>query len=258
VNWQKEAAMATQNIPDPVALLASPAVEAAFAALRTYGAGSSRALLMPIDAAVAACVPNPAARKLVEEKLVAVLKFGCSTVAGTYCCSQLRLAGSERCIAAVEPFLMDPEMQAAARDTLEALPGKAPGKALMKSLDQVLGKPGREGSLAVGLINSLGVRREEASVAKLSALLRDKDEEVVSASAAALGKIGSPRAGKALGAWFEKCPSTQAEKGADALLTCIGSLRSSGDRRRAESLRAILLSRPVPPQVQKAAAALAG
>ena len=55
-----------------------------------------------------------------------------------------------------------------------------------------------QGRLLVGVINSLGVRRDARAVDSLIARLTDADAEVASAAAVALGRIGGEPAVKAL------------------------------------------------------------
>ena len=58
--------------------------------------------------------------------------------------------------------------------------------------------PKLDGALKIGVIGSLGVRRDAASVPALAALLGDADAAIAAAAACALGDIGTPDAAKAL------------------------------------------------------------
>ena len=55
-----------------------------------------------------------------------------------------------------------------------------------------------QGRLLIGVINSIGVRRDAKAVDGLAVRLKDADAEVASAAAVALGRIGGTPAAKAL------------------------------------------------------------
>ena len=81
------------------------------------------------------------------------------------------------------------------------IPGPAADEALRQAMDKV------QGRLLVGVINSLGVRRAASAVESLAARLNDRDAEVASVSAVALGRIGDEAAATALaGAWPARFP----------------------------------------------------
>ncbi len=89
-------------------------------------------------------------------------------------------------------LLPDPQLSSWARIALEAIPGEAADEALRTASDSL------EGKLLVGTINSIGVRRDAGAVDSLTARLQDKDAEVASAAAVALGRIGNDAATKSL------------------------------------------------------------
>src|SRR5213076_187163 len=78
------------------------------------------------------------------------------------------------------------------RIPLEAIPGKEADEALRKATESL------QGRLLVGVINSIGVRRDSGAVDLLSGRLEDKDAEVASAAAVALGRVGNAAAAEAL------------------------------------------------------------
>ncbi len=80
-----------------------------------------------------------------------------------------------------------------ARYALERMPAPEAAQALRDALPRLCG------ALKVGVIGSLGVRHDSASVPALVALLGDADKTVARAAAYALGDIGSLEAAQALG-----------------------------------------------------------
>ncbi len=89
-------------------------------------------------------------------------------------------------------MLADPQLASWARIALEAIPGPAADAALRRALGKL------QGNLLVGVINSIGVRRDPKAVSGLVKKLKDADPDVASAAAVALGRIGGTKAAKAL------------------------------------------------------------
>jgi hypothetical protein len=119
-------------------------------------------------------------------------------------------------------LLTDEKLSHMARYALERIPDAAAVKAMRDALPKVKGK------LKVGVINSLGVRRDAASTAALTALLKDSDQQIGAAAAAALGSIGTPDAAKALDAF--EAPEKLALAVADAKLCCAEKLLADGKK----------------------------
>lgn len=80
-------------------------------------------------------------------------------------------------------LLSDPKLSHYARFGLEPNPDSSAGAALLGALDRV------QGSLLVGIINSIGNRRDKNAIAALGRLRSGTDLEVVRAADAALAKI---------------------------------------------------------------------
>jgi len=207
----------------PVAT-ADEALDKAFEALKTYDWGKDRAALKPLDDAVAASAGDAAAQKALESRLAAMLGTDAPQAAKDVVCRQLSLIGSAACVPAVAPLLTDEKLSHMARYALERIPDAAAVKAMRDALPKVKGR------VKVGVINSLGVRRDAESTATLVKLLGDSDAEIASAAAAALGSIGSPEAAKALGAFQAKAPKTLQLAAADAYLACAEQLLADGKK----------------------------
>ncbi|MBE0542654.1 MAG: hypothetical protein IH623_14955 [Verrucomicrobia bacterium] len=232
----------TQTKPDAAAL------DAAFEALKTYDNGSSRGALVPIDEAVMASLDDKAAQKELEQRLATALQHGGSAVAREYTCSKLAMIGSEVCVPALAAQLTAPEFANAARNALEAIPGAQATEALRDHLAKT------EGAQKIGVINSLGARRDADSVRPLTALLKHDDAGVAGAAAAALGDIATSNAAKALREFQLKAPEALRLKVADAILTCAERLLAAGKRADAQTLYRLLATTSQPKHIQYAAA----
>jgi HEAT repeat protein len=127
-----------------------------------------------------------------EADLIAVLHSKEPKAKKADACKDLAIYGSGKAVAALAPLLADEQLGSWARIALEAIPGPEADKALRESLGTV------HGNLLVGVIDSIGVRRDAAAVTPLAGHLSDKDTPVAAAAAAALGRIGNEPAAKTL------------------------------------------------------------
>jgi HEAT repeat protein len=235
------------NAESPVSPTDASRLEKAFEALLTYDRGSGRAALLPIDSAVQSCLGDPSARKDLENRLARALSTCHSVVAREYALAKLALIGSESSVPQIAEFLADPELSTPARNALEAMPRARAGQALRDSLRHL------RGTLKAGVLNSLGNRRDAAGLRPLVAALRDPDAEVAAAAAAALGNLGTPRAGKALRAFYPQASEPVRLKTADAALTCAERLRSDGKPKDSLALYEMLAAADGPGWVKAAA-----
>ncbi len=101
------------------------------------------------------------------------------------------LAGDEA-VAPLTGFLADKKWSHYARFALQKMEGETPTEALLGSLDEV------QGDLKVGILCSIGRRRDPIAVARLTELLADADAQVAESAAVALGWIATPNAAAAL------------------------------------------------------------
>jgi HEAT repeat protein len=203
------------------ACLGSPADDAApdpFAALAAYDFGGDRAPLNAVDQAIRDAQGD--ARKLaeVEKKLIAALaRPDAGPGARDYICRTLVLIGTPRCVPAVAALLVDERGADTARVALERLPFPAAGDALRAALRRTTGR------VRIGIVQSLGERREPASVAALAALMKDADPATVAAAAQALGKIGNTKALSAL----LRSGDLRSSEVSDGVLRCAEALSGS-------------------------------
>ncbi|MCA9231767.1 MAG: HEAT repeat domain-containing protein [Planctomycetales bacterium] len=128
----------------------------------------------------------------IETQLLATLRSDAPPAEKAITCKRLAIHGSSAAVPELARLLPDEQLSSWARIALEAIPGEAADEALRNATDSI------QGRLLVGMINSIGVRRDAKAVARLTAFLQDKDAEVASAAAVALGRIGNSDAVQAL------------------------------------------------------------
>jgi HEAT repeat protein len=124
---------------------------------------------------------------------------------------------------------------------LEPIPEPAVDDALRAALGTLKGRP------LVGVIGSLGVRRDFKAVGSLAALLGNADVEVGRAAARALGSIGTPTAAEAL---LKALPTTSPGSLLDVcegLFRCAETLRAQGQSQPAAAIYDRLLAVPGAP-----------
>jgi HEAT repeat protein len=127
-----------------------------------------------------------------EPELLAVLRSDTAEAGKAIACKQLAIKGSKAAVDDLAKLLTNERLASWARIALEAIPGPEADAALRSAAGTLSGR------LAVGAINSLGVRRDAAATALLAGKLADPNAEVVAAAAAALGKIGTADSAAAL------------------------------------------------------------
>ncbi len=127
-----------------------------------------------------------------QEKLIELLRSDAPPAEKALVCKRLALIGNGEAVPALAALLSSPELSSWARIALEVIPDTAADDALRTAAGQL------QGRLLVGVINSLGVRRDAKSVDCLVARLKDSDCGVAQAAAVALGHIGGGPAVTAL------------------------------------------------------------
>jgi HEAT repeat protein len=236
------------NLTVAVAVPADPAaLDKAFEALKTYDWGQDRSTLQVLDEAVAATHGDAAARKNLETRLVAVLKTDAPRAAKDVACRQLSLIGSADAAPALAELLTDKELSQMGRYALERIPDPAALAVLRDALSKT------DGVLKVGVINSLGVRRDAESTASMTALMENSDPQLASAAVAALGAIGSADAAKALGDLQKKAADQLKPAVADARLCCAERLLAAGQKVEALAIYKALNTEDQPKHVRLAA-----
>lgn len=157
-----------------------------------------------------------------EKELLAVLRSDAPTAEKAITCKLLAIYGSSEAVPDLAKLLPNEQLSSWARIALEAIPGAASDEALRKATESLKGK------LLVGTINSIGFRQDAAAVGLLATRLQDKDAEVASAAAVALGKIGNADATKSLHGVLASAPVDVRSAVAQGYLLCAERLLSEG------------------------------
>jgi HEAT repeat protein len=181
--------------------------------------------------AVSSLVPAVQAAEALpaEADLIAILKSDAAEADKALACKKLAVKGSAAAVGDLAALLTNERLASWARIPLEAIPGPEASAALRKAAGSLSGK------LLVGVINSIGVRRDAAATDLLVARLADPDAEVATAAAAALGKIGSPAAAAALTKGLASA-GPRLDDFAQAAIVCAERLHAAGSAQEAAAL----------------------
>ncbi len=172
--------------------------------------------------ATTATADDPSKSTAIETELLAVLHSDAPGSEKAIACKKLAIHGSSKAVADLAKLLPDPQLSSWARIALEAIPGEEADEALRQATDSLQGK------LLVGMINSIGVRRDAAAVDVLTARLKDKDGDVASAAAVALGQIGNDAATKSLQNALATAPANVRSAVAEGYVLCAERLHLEG------------------------------
>ena len=217
-------------------------LDQAFETLKTYDWGADRKVLEPIDKAAL----EKEGRKELEARLAAVLKTDVSRDAKDFVCRKLMVIGTADSVPALAALLPDAKLSHMARFALERIPAPEAARALREALSKT------EGKVKVGVISSLGQRRDAESVSSLAKLITDSDAAVAHAAAHALGAIRNADAAKALA---DARPSQPEVKQAvtDASLACAEALLADGKKTDATAIYKRFAGQDQPRHVRLAA-----
>jgi HEAT repeat protein len=138
-------------------------------------------------------------------------------------------------------------MNVYARYGLEPIADSTVDDALRAALPKLKGK------LLIGVVNSIGKRRDAKAAPALVKLMYGDDADLARAAAAALGSIGGTSSAKELKAAFGKTTGTTRMAVADASLVCAERLMAEGKRGEALDLYAFLSAAGIPKPMRLAA-----
>jgi HEAT repeat protein/type 1 glutamine amidotransferase len=217
--------------------------------ISTYEYGQSRENLTELSDIIRGSYEKPQELRQIEKELVKFLASDATLAGKQFVCKQLSIIGTEQAVPTLAKMLKDENTSDMARYALERIPGGTVDKALVKGLGKTKGK------VKVGIINSLGERGAKHATDSLSKLLKDKDEEIALAAAAALGKIGDEPAAGALGKALKQASGDLRIVVADAYLACADKLAAGGDKDAAMAIYKKLYKSDEPVRIRSGALA---
>ena len=180
-------------------------------------------------------------------KLVAMLKDPDSTVfQKAIACKKLSIVGGKEAVAPMAALLNDPHLASYARFGMEPNPDPSVDEAFRAALPKLTGK------LQIGVINSIGVRKDAKALDALKALIGHSDPEVAQAAATSVGMIGGLQASQVLQSALGRTKVPVFPVVARAALLCAEGLLAT-DRERGLELYQELTAATMPKPVRLAA-----
>ncbi|HEY3322181.1 MAG TPA: HEAT repeat domain-containing protein [Planctomycetota bacterium] len=205
-----------------------------YAAAAKYTFGQSRKDIATIEEEIRNAKSD--AYKPIEEKLIAAIKSADATPdAKRYLLRLLGIVASPKAVPALAECLKDQNTCHAARIALEPLPFPEAGAALRDALGQT------KGNLLIGIVSSVGARRDAAAVSALKKLAEDADATVASASIFALGEVGTEEAAQVLNDLSGKVPPVLQRAVLRAQITCANELAKAGKGDKAATIYQALM-----------------
>jgi len=188
-----------------------------------------------------------------EGKLIAVIKSSDATRKEKVdACRGLALIATDKSISPLAALLNDEKFSHMARYALEPIKDPAVDEVFRDALGKLKGRP------LVGVIGSVGVRRDARAVKPLSNILMQHDAgpEVTEAAVRALGSIGNMAAAEMLQTALAHAPSDNRLAIAEGLFRCAEALAAEGHRDVAIEIYDKLRESEAPHQVRGGAGAI--
>jgi len=211
-----------------------------FAKIKTYDWGQSRAALTEVSDLVRKSHGSPEERSKVEKNLLELLKSDATYACKQFVCRELSIIGTEQSVPTLGAMLTDEKLSDMARYALERIPGAAVDEALRNAMAKTSGK------IKVGIINSLGQRRDSKAASALGALVGDSDQMIAAAAVSALGNIADAQATKVLAGAKGKTTGKLRLLVLDAYLRCADRLVAEGKKADALAIYEELMKEPKP------------
>jgi HEAT repeat protein len=185
--------------------------------------------------------------KLGAPQLLAMLKDPKSTeFQKAIAMKKLAFVGTKEAVQPMAAYLSDPHLCSYARMGLEGNPDPSADDALRAALPKV------SGLLKVGVITSIGYRKDAKALDALIALISDRDVQVAGAAATAVALIGGVQAGKALQAAVGNAAAPVFPVAARAALVYADNL-AGANRARAIEMFTVLSATTMPEPVRLSA-----
>ncbi len=176
--------------------------------------------------------------------LITVLKSQAPTKQKADACRLLAVIGTKDAVEPLAALLGDSQLSHMARYALEPIADPSVDVALRNALKRLRGLP------LVGVIGSIGVRRDVEAAESLTLLLHDPDAQVAQAAARALGKIGNSEAATALQNALANAPAANQLDLCEGLFRTAEALTVAGQRDEAIAIYDNLLGLQAPHQVR--------
>ena len=206
-------------------------IEAVLTQVATFEHGRDPAPTVQLDEMVGRLSGSVELRSTVEKLLLKLIQSNATPAGKEVAFRQLSLVGSNASIPVVAPLLTEIDTAEVARFALAAIPGAAVDEALRKALTQA-----PSDRIRIGLINSLGRRRDTKAVPVISPMITPANLDVAAAGAAALASISDRSALAALAGIRKSATGPLRELVSEASVVCADHFAARGEKAVAVSV----------------------
>lgn len=210
-----------------------------------YALASLAALLLPVIL-FAQQTTQPSQDETVQA--ISVLTSAADVFDKAMACRQLSLHGDPRAVPALSTLLSDRKLGNYARTALETTPGQEASTALREAIPEL------QGDLLIGVLGSIGVRRDVAAIDAIVPLLGQDNQAVAEAAARTLGHLGTPSTADLLRKRLSEATPKFRPAVGNACLICAQRLAEQGEREQAVALCDAVQDSDVPEHIRAAAA----
>ena len=183
-----------------------------------------------------------------EAQFIAVLKSDATLKEKADACRELNRVGTKKAVPTLAALLGDEKLSHMARYALEPIRDPSVDIALRDAMGRLKGRP------LMGVIGSLGVRRDAKAVAAMAKLLGDSDADVAQSAARALGQIGTSEAAVALEGALAGVSTANQVAFCEGLFRCAEALSAQGQGAQSQAIYDRLRGLPKAPQQVRAGA----
>lgn len=231
-----------------IAIPAHVALDKTYTALISYDYAASRKPLSTIEQEVRSAKPDQYAA--IEAKLLTAFNDAKATPAARqFILRTLARVGSAASVSSIAPYLTNDQLSHMARYALQPIAHESAAAALREAL------PESSGKIRIGLISSLGDRRDTAAIPLLTPLTQDLHSATAAAAINALGDIGTTGAARAISSSLPKIAAPLHPAARQALITTARHLARDGN---ADAAAAVYRSLTSAPEAEIRAAAVEG
>jgi HEAT repeat protein len=215
--------------------------------IKAYDWGKSGEPLLAIDAEIRKVIGHPDQIAKLEAALLTILESNASMAAKRGVAKRLGLIAGEKSVPVLASMLVQPETSDLARYSLERMRGPSVDDAIRGAL------PKTRGGTRIGVMHSIGNRRDAQAVRALGQFLGDSDDATAQAAAWALGRIGGADAIRMLAAGKDRTRGRVRLEILDAYLVCARRLAAQGKKSEAVAMYNELNAEGMPAPIRRAA-----
>ncbi|HPO16982.1 MAG TPA: HEAT repeat domain-containing protein [Candidatus Hydrogenedentes bacterium] len=222
-------------------------IDRLLADIAPYQFGDSLEPQMDLDALIRDALGKRMGIGEIEKKLLAALQTGATLPAKEYLCEKLSEVGGAASVPALAVLLMNPETSDMARFVLQRIPHPSAGEVLRTALQHTTGK------VRIGIISSIGMRKDTAAVPSLAQLTADADPLTAATAVAALGRIANTNAMEALAQTKNTATGALRDLALDEYLKCAQAEAAAGYKKKALAAYDELSAADMPEPIRMAA-----